>query len=140
VPGPNFVDFRVLASGNQTIVYNQDKDELSHKDEPSRAIQPLPLDTPLAAVATLPESPAEMPSLSRDIVKAATSSAPVTHQPGSRYKPPPLSILKKVSNARNTRMDKQIEDHARTLEHTLESFGHSGPCGARYAGTIRYPL
>lgn len=103
--------------------YNQDKDELSRKDEPSLATQALPLDTPLAAVAALPESPTEMPSLSRDIVKTATSSAPVTHQPSSRYKPPPLSILKKASNARNTRMDKQIEDHARTLEHTLESFG-----------------
>ena len=58
----------------------------------------------------------------------------------SHYKVPSLSLLKKTTNPKNPRLEKQIADHARTLEHTLESFGiqarvvHAtqGPAVTRY--------
>ncbi len=58
----------------------------------------------------------------------------------TKYKIPAMSILKKASTHRNPRMDKEIAEHARTLEQTLESFGiqanvvHAtqGPAVTRY--------
>lgn len=111
------------------------------KDESVRPLSPLPLDTPLAAVAELPETPIAVPSLSRDVL--APSPGPVATPvaaTGVKYKLPPLSLLKKGTGARNARLDKQIEEHARTLEHTLDSFGiqarvvHAtqGPAVTRY--------
>ena len=93
--------------------YNQEK------DEPIRPVEALPPETPLASVVQLPEKPVEMPSLSQDIVKP--QPAPAHSVPA--YKPPPLALLRKSSGNRGQRMDKQIEEHARTLEQTLESFG-----------------
>ncbi len=106
-----------LRSTLKPTFYNQEK------DESARPVQPLSLDTPLASLVTLPEAAIEMPSLSKDpalpLVKAPTMAA----HAGPKYKTPPLSILKKATINHNTRMDKQIEDHARTLERTLDSFG-----------------
>ena len=92
------------------------------KDEPLQAIQTLPLDTPLASIVELPETATEMPSLSKNVVKPAMGP-PVAHPSTPKYKPPPISILKKAASNRNPRMDKQIEENARTLEDTLDSFG-----------------
>lgn len=98
--------------------YNQEK------DESVRPLPPLPLDTPLAAVAELPEVPIEMPSLAKDVtVPTSAPASASTLSTGSKYKLPPLSLLKKGTGSRNSRLDKQIEEHARTLEHTLDSFG-----------------
>jgi S-DNA-T family DNA segregation ATPase FtsK/SpoIIIE len=98
--------------------YNQEK------DESVRPLPPLPLDTPLASVADLPEVPIEMPSLAKDVTASSSASASTsTPSAGSKYKWPPLSLLKKGTGSRNSRLDKQIEEHARTLEHTLDSFG-----------------
>ena len=103
-----------LRSTLKPTFYNQEK------DESVRPLPPLPLDTPLASVAELPEVPIEMPSLAKEVT-APASSAPSSA--GSKYKLPPLSLLKKGTGSRNSRLDKQIEEHARTLEQTLDSFG-----------------
>lgn len=98
--------------------YNQEK------DESVRPLPPLPLDTPLASVAELPEVPIEIPSLAKDVTASTSAPASTTSSSaGSKYKLPPLSLLKKGTGSRNSRLDKQIEEHARTLEHTLDSFG-----------------
>ena len=103
-----------LRSTLKPSFYNQEK------DESVRPLPPLPLDTPLASVAELPEVPIEMPSLAKDVTAPANTPPPSA---GSNYKLPPLSLLKKGTGSRNSRLDKQIEEHARTLEHTLDSFG-----------------
>lgn len=97
--------------------YNQES------DEPVRPAQPLPLDTPLASIVELPEAPLAMPSLSKDVIQPSGATPTMALHSSPKYKPPPLSILKKATGHHNPRMDKQIEEHARTLEHTLESFG-----------------
>ena len=101
----------------KTSFYNQEKDEPLHR------VQPLPLDTPLASIVELPESKIEMPSLSRDVVQPVAAQPTMALHSSPKYKPPPLSLLKKTAGNRNVRLDKQIEEHARTLEHTLDSFG-----------------
>lgn len=58
----------------------------------------------------------------------------------STHKLPPISILKKIPAPKSTRTEKEIENHARTLESTLESFGiqtrvvhvTQGPAVTRY--------
>ena len=110
------------------------------KDESVRPLPTLPLDTPLAAVVELPEKPIEVPSLSKDVVAPSPAVAAPGAATGIKYKLPPLSLLKKGTGSRNSRLDKQIEEHARTLEHTLDSFGiqarvvHAtqGPAVTRY--------
>ena len=103
-----------LRSTLKPTFYNQEK------DESVRSLPPLPLDTPLAAVAELPEVPIEIPSLAKEVIAPASTTP---SSAGSIYKLPPLSLLKKGTGSRNSRLDKQIEEHARTLEQTLESFG-----------------
>ena len=103
-----------LRSTLKPSFYNQEK------DESVRPLPPLPLDTPLAAVAELPEVPIEMPSLAKEVTAPASTTP---SSAGSKYKLPPLSLLKKGTGSRNSRLDKQIEEHARTLEQTLDSFG-----------------
>ena len=98
--------------------YNQEKDEPA-----STAAQSLPLDTPLAAVVELPEERIEMPSLSPDVIQPTQKAPTMAAHSNPKYKTPPLSILKKATGNRSSRMDKQIEENARTLEHTLDSFG-----------------
>ena len=97
--------------------YNQEK------DEPPRPVLPLPLDTPLASIVELPATAIEMPSLSKDVVYPETATPTMAAHSSPKYKSPPLSILKKATANHNPRMDKQIEENARTLEHTLDSFG-----------------
>jgi hypothetical protein len=60
------------------------------KDESVRPLPPLPLDTPLVAVAELPETPIEVPSLSRDVLAPSPGPAatPVAAT-GIKYKLPP---------------------------------------------------
>ena len=103
-----------LRSTLKASFYNQEK------DESVRPLPPLPLDTPLASVAELPEVPIEMPSLAKEVTAPASTTS---SSAGSNYKLPPLSLLKKGTGSRNSRLDKQIEEHARTLEQTLDSFG-----------------
>ncbi len=114
---PSILQSETLRPPLKTSFYNQEKDEPLHR------VQPLPLDTPLASIVELPESKIEMPSLSRDVVQPVAAQPTMTLHSSSKYKPPPLSLLKKTTGNRNVRLDKQIEEHARTLEHTLDSFG-----------------
>ena len=106
-----------LRSTLKPSFYNQEK------DEPIRPVDPLPLDTPLSAIVKLPEAAIEMTSLSKDVIQSATPLPTMAPHSSPKYKPPSLSILKKATWNRNTRLDKQIEEHARTLEQTLDSFG-----------------
>ena len=114
---PTISQSEALRPPLKTSFYNQEKDEPLHR------VQPLPLDTPLASIVELPESKIEMPSLSRDVVQPVAAQPTMALHSGPKYKPPPLSLLKKTTGNRNVRLDKQIEEHARTLEHTLDSFG-----------------
>jgi len=72
---------------------------------------------------------AEMDILERmDLKLAPDPVGPIiapalTAAPAMKYKIPALAILKKASSHRNPNMDKEIAEHARTLEQTLESFG-----------------
>ena len=131
LPEPETLD--VLKPTLKPSFYNQER------DEPVRPVAMVvdkkPDETVAAPQQPAPEkkSPSEPPEI--PVLQPVTPT-----QSASKYKIPPLSLLKKATTNRSNRLDKEITENARTLEQTLESFGiqtsvvHAtqGPAVTRY--------
>ncbi len=131
----NLSNIDVQRPSIKTTFYNQEKDEpvivpILNSDPVVHPVVPDVRNRKGKNAGTPAESVKETESI-------AVESAAVMP---SHYKVPSLSLLKKTTNPKNPRLEKQIADHARTLEHTLESFGiqarvvHAtqGPAVTRY--------
>jgi S-DNA-T family DNA segregation ATPase FtsK/SpoIIIE len=118
--------------------YDQEQDDPVRISIVAPAITERKIDPPPADPVPTPVKP-PMSTEPVTPVEAATLQA-VSASATSKYKIPPLSILKKAAVGRNNRLDKEITENARTLEQTLESFGiqthvvHAtqGPAVTRY--------
>jgi S-DNA-T family DNA segregation ATPase FtsK/SpoIIIE len=139
IAGPQLLTIDPLHPALKPSFYNQEK------DEPVSSIPSIPegkknirsvenLGPPMDILDRMDLKMAVEPAESAIVAPAATASSAM------KYKIPSMSILKKASAHRNPRMDKEIAEHARTLEQTLESFGiqasvvHAtqGPAVTRY--------
>ena len=131
LPEPETLD--VLKPTLKPSFYNQER------DEPVRPVAMVvdkkPDETVAAPQQPAPEKKAPSEPLEIPVLQPVTPT-----QSASKYKIPPLSLLKKATTNRSNRLDKEITENARTLEQTLESFGiqtsvvHAtqGPAVTRY--------
>ena len=131
LPEPETLD--VLKPTLKPSFYNQER------DEPVRPVAMVvdkkPDETVAAPQQPVPEKKAPSEPLEIPVLQPVTPT-----QSASKYKIPPLSLLKKATTNRSNRLDKEITENARTLEQTLESFGiqtsvvHAtqGPAVTRY--------
>ena len=101
--------------------YDQERDEPVRISITAPEMTERKIDLPPPEPVPTPAKPV-MPAEPMTPVETATLQ-PVTTAAVSKYKIPPLSILKKATAGRNIRLDKEITENARTLEQTLESFG-----------------
>ena len=131
LPEPEALE--VLKPALKPSFYNQER------DEPVRPIMPT-LDKKLDEVVTAVQPPIPEKKLPSEPLALPILQPSTPAQPAAKYKIPPLSLLKKATTNRSTRLDKEITENARTLEQTLESFGiqtsvvHAtqGPAVTRY--------
>ena len=113
--------------------YNQER------DEPVRPVAMVVDKKPDETVAA-PQQPAPEKKSPSEPLEIPVLQPVTPTQSASKYKIPPLSLLKKATTNRSNRLDKEITENARTLEQTLESFGiqtsvvHAtqGPAVTRY--------
>ena len=135
IKGRDLANNDIQSPSLKTTFYNQEKDEPVNVPVlyPESTIRP-----------DVPDNRSRKSKTAIPIVETGNAVEKMPVEPAivmpSHYKVPPLSILKKSTNPKNPRLEKQIADHARTLEHTLESFGiqarvvHAtqGPAVTRY--------
>ena len=129
----------------QPSFYNQEKDvPVSIASKPLKEpVAPRKEPIPVRSVENIVENESRMipaipvvPVSQVPVAPAAIAALAAT----PRYKTPSFALLKKAAVNKNPRLDKEINEHARTLEQTLESFGiqarvvHAtqGPAVTRY--------
>ena len=131
LPEPETLD--VLKPTLKPSFYNQER------DEPVRPVAMVVDKKPDETVAA-PQQPAPEKKSPSEPLEIPVLQPVTPTQSASKYKIPPLSLLKKATTNRSNRLDKEITENARTLEQTLESFGiqtsvvHAtqGPAVTRY--------
>ena len=131
LPEPETLD--VLKPTLKPSFYNQER------DEPVRPVAMVVDKKPDETVAA-PQQPAPEKKSPPEPLEIPVLQPVTPTQSASKYKIPPLSLLKKATTNRSNRLDKEITENARTLEQTLESFGiqtsvvHAtqGPAVTRY--------
>lgn len=131
LPGSEVLDS--LKPALKPSFYNQERDEPVRPNVTAT-------DKKLNDVVVVTSQPVAEKKTASEPVEIPVLQPIVPIQPASKYKIPPLSLLKKVTSSRSSRLDKEITENARTLEQTLESFGiqtsvvHAtqGPAVTRY--------